>query len=85
MADIRVEVESEGGCAPNTANVKVYDGEKLVAEVLGRVELKRGADGGWYHCVELKEAKETYSCLLCGTTTPLPHVCPVFYPERQKS
>ncbi len=21
----------------------------------------------------------TYSCLLCGTTTPLPHVCPVFY------
>ncbi len=23
----------------------------------------------------------TYSCLLCGTTTPLPHICPVFYPE----
>ena len=23
----------------------------------------------------------TYSCLLCGRKTPLPHVCPVFYPE----
>ena len=25
---------------------------------------------------------DTFSCLLCGTTTPMPHVCPVFYPER---
>lgn len=26
----------------------------------------------------------TFSCLLCGTTTLLPHVCPVFYPELRK-
>jgi len=24
---------------------------------------------------------DTYSCLLCGTTTSYPHVCPEFYPE----
>lgn len=23
----------------------------------------------------------TYSCLLCGTTTGMPHICPAFYPE----
>lgn len=25
-----------------------------------------------------KKAGRTYSCLLCGTTTGIPHVCPVF-------
>ena len=29
----------------------------------------------------IKCALMTYSCLICGTTTPLPHVCPAFYPE----
>lgn len=23
----------------------------------------------------------TFTCQICGTTTPIPHVCPVFYPE----
>ena len=26
----------------------------------------------------------TYKCLLCGTTTLYPHVCPEFYPELRK-
>ena len=26
----------------------------------------------------------TYSCMLCGTTTVRPHICPVFYPELRR-
>lgn len=31
---------------------------------------------------EIKNPSGTFSCNICGTTTPLPHVCPAFYPER---
>lgn len=80
--DIRVEVESEGGCTPGKARVTVYDGKKIVAVVTGKIEMEQGGDGGYYDCIKLKEEKGTFSCLLCGTTTTLPHLCPVFYPER---
>ena len=33
---------------------------------------------------ESEKAGKTYSCLLCGTTTGLPHVCPIFNPEMRQ-
>lgn len=83
--NIRVEVESEGGYTPDKARVTVYDGKNVVAVVTGRIEKEKGADGGYYNCIKLKEEKDTFSCLLCGTTTPLPHICPAFYPKPPKS
>ncbi len=34
---------------------------------------------------EIKNPSGTFSCLICGTTTPLPHVCPSFSSEPKKS
>lgn len=86
MSEISVEIRSEIATSRDPARVLIYDGKRLVAEVTAEVELKSGADGGYYHCVTLKkiDSQNTYSCLLCGTTTPMPHRCPVFYPELQK-
>lgn len=57
MADIRVEIESEEGTSHRPARMRVFEEEKLVAEVIAEVELKQGADGGYYHCVTLKKSK----------------------------
>ena len=38
--------------------VRVYEGDQLVAEVIATVELKQGAGGGYYGCVELKKKKQ---------------------------
>ena len=83
---VKVEVKSESGTSRDPAKILVYEDDRLVAEVVAEVELKQGADGGLYHCVTLKKIdfQNTYSCLLCGTTTPMPHVCPVFYPELRR-
>lgn len=79
---IRLEIKSEIATSREPAKVLVYENENLVAKIIAEVELKQGADGGWYHCVTIKKVlQQTYSCLLCGTTTSIPHVCPVFYPE----
>jgi len=52
---VRVEVRSEVGTSREPAKVLVYSNEWLVAEVIAEVELKQGADSGWYHCVTLKK------------------------------
>ena len=52
---VRVEFESESGTSRDPAKVLVYEDDHLVAEVIAEVELKPGADGGWYHCVTLKK------------------------------
>ena len=52
---VRVEVRSEVGTSREPAKVLVYEDERLIAEVLAEVELKQGADGGYYHCVTLKK------------------------------
>lgn len=52
---VRVELEQEIGISHRPARVLVYENDKLVEEVIARVEPKQGADGGWYHCVVLKK------------------------------
>ena len=52
---VKVEVKSEIGTSYDPAKVLVYEDNRLVAEVVAKIELKQGADGGWYHCVTLKK------------------------------
>ena len=52
---VRVEVKSEIGTSCDPAKVLVYEDDRLVAEVIAEVELKQGANGGYYHCVTLKK------------------------------
>jgi hypothetical protein len=54
---VRVEVRSEVGTSNEPAKVLIYDDERLVAEVVAKVELKQGADGGWYNCVTLQKSQ----------------------------
>ncbi len=57
MSQVRVEIESEIGISRRPARVLVYEGDQLVTEVEAEVELKPGADGGYYHCVTLKKVE----------------------------
>ncbi len=52
---VRVEIRSEIAVSDRPAQALVYVNDQLVAEVIGEVELKPGADGGWYHCVTLRK------------------------------
>ena len=52
---VKVEVKSEIGTSSDPAKVLVYEDDRLVTEVVAEIELKQGADGGWYHCVTLKK------------------------------
>ncbi|MFA4871888.1 MAG: hypothetical protein WC610_02410 [Patescibacteria group bacterium] len=52
---VRVKIESERVTSPHPARVLVYEDDRLVAEVIAKVELKEGADGGFYHCVTLEK------------------------------
>ena len=52
---IKIRTESEEGASDRPARVLVYEDGKLVAEVIGKVEMKPGADGGMYPCVTLKK------------------------------
>ena len=54
---IRVEIESEDNISNRPARVVVYENDRVVQEVIAEVNLKPGADGGWYHCVTLKKKK----------------------------
>src|SRR3989344_767689 len=72
---VRVEVKSESGCSSEPAKVLVYENDQLVAEVIAKVELKQGADDGWYHCITLEKknanteeviAEDRY-CPKCGS------------------
>ena len=52
---IRVETKSEIAIYSEPATVKVFDGEKLVAEVTAIIQHEQGADGGYYNVVKLVE------------------------------
>ncbi|MBI2450588.1 MAG: hypothetical protein HYV47_03590 [Candidatus Nealsonbacteria bacterium] len=51
---IRVETESEVATSERPARVLVYEDDKLVAVVIAGIERQKGADGGFYPCVTLK-------------------------------
>ncbi|MDD5639405.1 MAG: hypothetical protein PHR47_01180 [Candidatus Pacebacteria bacterium] len=51
---VRIEIKQETGISREPAKVLVYEDDRLVAKVVAEIELKQGADGGWYHCVTLK-------------------------------
>ena len=52
---VRVEVKSESGTSREPAKVLVFEDNRLVATIIAEVELKQGADNGWYPCVTLKK------------------------------
>lgn len=52
---VRVEVESERVFSSDPARVRVFEDDRLVAEIVAKIELKQGADGGYYRCVDLIE------------------------------
>lgn len=62
--------------------------ELRVMEAMGLLQLTNKTGGGYRYIptvlgIEfLQEQNEkngkTFSCLLCGTTTGMPHVCPIF-------
>lgn len=52
---VEVRIESESGTSNHPARVLVYENNQLVAEVLGKIEKRQGADGGWYPCIILKK------------------------------
>jgi len=47
-------VRQEEGTSRDPAEVHVLEDGELVAKVIGRVEGKEGADGGFYPCVTLE-------------------------------
>ena len=52
---VTVELKSEVGTSREPAKVLVYENGQLVAEVIAKIEFKKGADGGWYNCVILEK------------------------------
>lgn len=50
---IQVKVESESATSHDPAIVRVYNDDKLVAEVKAQLRLGQGADGGFYDCIQL--------------------------------
>jgi len=59
IGKVRVEIESQVGTSHRPAYVRVYQGDLLVAVVRGTVGLQKGADGGYYDCVELRQEVPT--------------------------
>ena len=55
--NVRVEIESESATSDHPGRVLVYEHDELVAEILATVELKKGADGGFYNCVTLTKTQ----------------------------
>lgn len=50
---VRVQVESEGVISGKPAKMLVYENDRLVTEVIAKIEYKQGADDGYYPCVSL--------------------------------
>lgn len=53
---IRVEIEQEIVTSNRPARVLVYDDDKLVSEIIAKIEYQEGADGGFYSCVTLQKS-----------------------------
>lgn len=53
---LNIKITSEETTSREPANVRIYDAENnLVKEIVGSIEQKKGADGGYYNCVTLTE------------------------------
>ena len=52
---VEVKIVSEEAISNKPASVIVSEDGKTIAEVVVKVDLKRGADGGFYHCVTFKK------------------------------
>lgn len=51
---VRLMLRQERGTSSKPARVYIHDGDKIVAVVQAKVELKPGSDGGFYPCVTLE-------------------------------
>lgn len=58
-----------------------WQNDFVKAEAKGEAEDIAIAKGYYRNLCVRESLVATYSCLICGTTTTMPHVCPVFYPE----
>ena len=68
--------------------------ELRAMQSLGLLELLNKTEGGYRYVPtvlgikflqeENKKAGRTFSCLLCGTTTGIPHLCPCFFPQLEE-
>lgn len=52
---VRIECKSENALSRGHATVVIYENNRIIAEVIAKVEMKQGADGGEYPCVTLVE------------------------------
>ncbi len=57
VMNIKVEIESETAISDRPARMLVYEDDRLIAEVIAKIELKQGADGGYYNCVILEKKR----------------------------
>ena len=57
---VRVEIQSEIVTSDEPAKILNYEGGYPcpAIEVIAEIELKQGADGGWYRCVVLKKQEQ---------------------------
>lgn len=56
---VRVKIKSKSVTSREPAKVLIYEDDQLVAEVIAKIEMKQGADGGWYHCVTLRKQEQS--------------------------
>lgn len=52
---VRVEIESEKLALGKPAQVRVYDGDRLITTVIAEIEMQQGADLGLYPAVKVYE------------------------------
>lgn len=52
---VEVKIISEQGVSREPPSVTICENGKIITEIIVKVELKRGADGGFYHCVTFKK------------------------------
>lgn len=54
IGQIRIEIESQVGTSRNPASIHIYEGDRLIAEIVASTSLQPGADGGYYDCIILE-------------------------------
>ncbi|MBI2595640.1 hypothetical protein HYW46_02800 [Candidatus Daviesbacteria bacterium] len=62
--NVKIKLESAVVTSDRSARVLVYDGERLVAEILAEMRMGLGADYGMYHYVTLHPTQKTVCKLL---------------------
>lgn len=56
--NIRIVLESESAVRNGPARVRIYEGDTLIAEIVGTITREQGADGGIYPVVTLTDAAD---------------------------